>query len=103
MVTMLDSRSRSRFEPWPLHCVVFLARHFTLTVPLSNQEYKWVPANCQGTVRDGGLSQVTLYISSGFPESLLVPIYTPGSGGERHCESKVSCPRTQHSGIGVWA
>jgi len=25
-------------EPW--------ARHLTLTVPLSTQEYKWVPANC---------------------------------------------------------
>ena len=24
-------------------------RHFTLTVPLSTHEYKWVPANCQGT------------------------------------------------------
>ena len=24
------------------------ARHFTLTVPLSTQEYKWVPGNCQG-------------------------------------------------------
>ena len=24
------------------------AKHFTLTVPLSTQEYKWVPANCQG-------------------------------------------------------
>ena len=24
------------------------ARHFTLTVPLSTQEYKWLPANCQG-------------------------------------------------------
>ena len=24
------------------------ARHFTLTVPLSTQEYKWAPANCQG-------------------------------------------------------
>ena len=23
-------------------------RHFTLTVPLSTQEYKWVPANCWG-------------------------------------------------------
>ena len=22
------------------------ARHLTLTVPLSTQEYKWVPANC---------------------------------------------------------
>ena len=26
------------------------ARHFTLIVPLSTQEYKWVPANCQGNI-----------------------------------------------------
>ena len=26
------------------------ARYFTLTVPLSTQEYKWVPANCQGNL-----------------------------------------------------
>ena len=26
------------------------ARRFTLTVPLSTQEYKWVPANCQGNL-----------------------------------------------------
>ena len=26
------------------------ARHFTLTVPLSIQEYKWVPTNCQGNL-----------------------------------------------------
>ena len=25
-----------------------LARHFTLTVPLSTQVYKWVPAKCWG-------------------------------------------------------
>ena len=25
------------------------ARHLTLTVPLSTQEYKWVPANCWET------------------------------------------------------
>ena len=30
------------------HCVVFLARNATLTVPLSSQEYKWVLTNCQG-------------------------------------------------------
>ena len=24
------------------------ARHFTLIVPLSTQEYKWVPVNCWG-------------------------------------------------------
>ena len=26
------------------------ARHFTLTVPLSTQVYKWVPVNCWGSV-----------------------------------------------------
>ena len=26
------------------------ARHFTLTVPLSTQDYKWVPANCRGNL-----------------------------------------------------
>ena len=25
------------------------ARHLTLTVPLSTQEYKWVPMNCRGS------------------------------------------------------
>ena len=29
------------------------ARHFTLTVPLSTQEYKWVPSNCWGVTCDG--------------------------------------------------
>ena len=26
------------------------ARHLTLTVPLSSQEYEWVPANCWGNL-----------------------------------------------------
>ena len=26
------------------------ARHSTLTVPLSTQEYKWVPVNCRGNL-----------------------------------------------------
>ena len=30
------------------------ARHFTLTVPLSTQEYKWVPANCWGNLTNCG-------------------------------------------------
>ena len=29
------------------------ARHFTLTVPLSTQEYKWVPVICWGVTCDG--------------------------------------------------
>ena len=37
------------------HCVVFLgSRHFTLTVPLSTQVYKWVPANCLGNLTNCG-------------------------------------------------
>ena len=30
------------------------ARHLTLTVPLSTQEYKWVPANCWGNLTNCG-------------------------------------------------
>ena len=30
------------------HCVVFLGKTLTLTVPLSTQECKWVPTNCWG-------------------------------------------------------
>ena len=30
------------------------ARHFTLTVPLSTQVYKWVPANCWGKLTNCG-------------------------------------------------
>ena len=32
----------------------FWARHLTLTVPLSTQEYKWVPANCWGNLTNCG-------------------------------------------------
>ena len=34
---------RSGSEPWPGHYVVFLGKN-------STQEYKWVPANCQGNL-----------------------------------------------------
>ena len=49
VVSALDSGSRG---PCSIHGRVIAlcswARHFTLTVPLSTQEYKWVPAKCQG-------------------------------------------------------
>ena len=42
-----SSLDRSEFEPWPGdHVLCSWARHLTLTVPLSTQEYKWVPVNC---------------------------------------------------------
>ena len=46
MVSALDSGvSGLGSSPGVGHCVVFLGRHFTFTVPLSSQVYKWVPAN----------------------------------------------------------
>ena len=45
MVSALDSGSSGPgSRPSWGHCVVW-AGHFTLTMPLSTQEYKWVPAN----------------------------------------------------------
>ena len=51
VVSALDSRSRGPGSS-PGRAIVLCswARHFTLTVPLSTQEYKWVPANCQGNL-----------------------------------------------------
>ena len=46
MVSALDfGASGPGSSPGRGHCVVFLARHFTLTVPLSTQVYKWVLVN----------------------------------------------------------
>lgn len=51
----LDSRSRGPgSRPG---CVIVLcswASHFNFTVPLSTQEYNWVPANCQGSLMNAG-------------------------------------------------
>ena len=46
MVSALDSGASGLGSSLGLgHCVEFWARHFTLTVPLSTQVYKWVAAN----------------------------------------------------------
>ena len=51
MVSALDSGSRGPgSSPGRCHCVVFLGKTLYLTVPLSTEEYKWVPANCQGNL-----------------------------------------------------
>ena len=57
------------------------ARHLNLTMPLSTQEYKWVPANCWGNLtnngrvtcdglasRPGGVEILLVVISSGSHE-----------------------------------
>ena len=53
MVSTLDSARGSRGPGSSPDRVIMLcssSRHLTLTVPLSAQEYKWVPANCQGNL-----------------------------------------------------
>ena len=48
------------------------ARHLTLTVPLSTQQYKWVPANCSGNLTNcGGVACDGLATSPGGVEILL--------------------------------
>ena len=47
----MDSGSRCPgSSPGRVIALCSWARHFILTVPLSIQEYKWVPANCQGNL-----------------------------------------------------
>ena len=51
MVSVLDSRTRCPvLSPGRVIVLCSWERHLTLTVPLSTQEYKWVPANCQGNL-----------------------------------------------------
>ena len=53
MVSALDSGSRgSGSSPGQVIVLCSWARHFTLIVPLSTQEYKWVPAKCWGPAMD---------------------------------------------------
>ena len=48
MASALDSRSKGPdSSPGRVIVLCSWARHFTLIVALSTQEYKWIPANCQ--------------------------------------------------------
>ena len=49
MVSALYSESRSPGSS-PSRVIALCSWHFTLTVPLSTQAYKWVPENCQGNL-----------------------------------------------------
>ena len=42
---LVSGSSGSGSNPGRGHCVVFLGKTLSLTVPLSTQVYKWVPAN----------------------------------------------------------
>ena len=51
MVSTKDSGSRGPgSSPGRVIVLCSWVRHFPLTVPLSTQGYKWVPANCQGNL-----------------------------------------------------
>ena len=51
MVSVLNSRLKSPgSSPGRVIVLCSWARNFTLTVPLSTQEYKWVLVSCQGTL-----------------------------------------------------
>ena len=51
MVSALDSGLKGTgSSPGRVIVLFSWGRHVTLTVPLSSQEYKWVPANCQGNL-----------------------------------------------------
>ena len=75
MASWLVCSSRSKqsgFKPWPGTLLCSWARHFTLTVPLSTQEYKWVPANCWGNLTNcGGVTCDELASHPGRVEILL--------------------------------
>ena len=51
VVSALDSGPKGpSSSPGQVIVLCSWARRFTITVPLSTQEYKWVPANCQGNL-----------------------------------------------------
>ena len=53
VVSALDSGSRgSGSSPGRVIVLCSWARQFTLTVPLSTQEYKWVPTTSQGNLKN---------------------------------------------------
>ena len=43
IIALVSGSSGPGSSPGQGHCVAFSLRHFTLTVPLSNQVCKWVP------------------------------------------------------------
>ena len=52
MVSALDSGASGALAGYIMLCS--WARHFTLTVSLSTQVYKWVPVNCLGNLTNCG-------------------------------------------------
>ena len=51
VISALDFGSRGLgLSPGRVIALGSWTRHFTLTVPHSTQEYKWLPANCQGNL-----------------------------------------------------
>ena len=92
MVSAPDSGSRGPgSSPGRVIVLCSWERHFTLTVPLSTQEYKRVPANCQGNLtkcwevtcdglasHPGGVA-ILLVASCYRNQDKLLEIWEPGS------------------------
>ena len=75
MVSALNSgASGPGSSPGRGHCVVFLGKTLTLTVPLSIQVYKWVPANCWENLTDCG--EVTCNGLASHPGEVEIPLAT---------------------------
>ena len=81
-VSAVDSRSRGPgSSPGWVIVLCSWAKHFTLKVPLSTQEYKWVPANCQGNLtkcHPGGVA-IFLVASCYRNRDKIGQLYKPGS------------------------
>jgi len=70
------------------------ARHLTLTVPLSTQEYKWVPVNCWGDLTNcRGVTCDRLASRPGGVEILLATSCYRNRGKLRQLQYEQSAPR----------
>ena len=101
-VTVLDYKLMSdvrgkeggggRFEPWWGDKSGVLGKTFTLNIPVSNKEYKWVQANCQGRCDKilGGNLQLSSILSR---ENYMNPcILEPITHSSYVCLYKICCP-----------
>jgi len=71
------------------------ARHLTLTVPLSTQEYKWVPANCWGNLTNcRGVTSIPSRGSRNTPSRVM--LQKPGQALAAMCHS---APRLHFSSL----
>ena len=98
MVSALDFGSKGPgSSPDRVIVLCSWARHFTLTVPLSTQEYNWVPVNCQGNLtKCWGVTCDGLASHPGGVAILLVASCYGNRDKLRRCGPLGSCARLKH-------